>query len=62
MSGTFTTLIKKQVYTLQCSRASEADPKFLNMLTSARKGMGVVMTTPSAMKRVAGWNACSKGV
>ena len=47
-----TTLIQKQVYTLVCSRAMRSGPKYVTMLDNAKKGKGVIMTTPSSMKSV----------
>lgn len=52
ISSTFSQLLVKRVYTLECSRASEAEPRYLNLMANALRYKGVVMTTPSAIKSV----------
>ena len=50
--STFSSLVKKRVYTLQCSRAAEAEPHYVQTLSDALARKGVVMTTPSSMKSI----------
>ena len=50
--STFSTVILKRVYTLTCSRAAMAEPRYLQMMHNARKYHGVVITAPSSVKSV----------
>ena len=49
---TFSNVIAKRVYTLLCTRANVADPRFLTKLQSAMHNRGVIMTTPGSIKSI----------
>ena len=50
--SSFVTVVKKRVYTLQCSRAASADQRFLNMMENALRTKGVMITTPTSTKSI----------
>ena len=52
MRSTFSSIIKKRVYTLDFDRGSEATPSLLNKLETARRASGVVIATPTTLKSI----------
>lgn len=52
MRSTFSSIIKKRVYTLVFDRGSEATPSLLNKLETARRASGVVIATPTTLKSI----------
>jgi hypothetical protein len=52
MRSTFSSIMHKRIYTLNFDRASEPDPNMYRKLQNAIRTMGVVISTPTAVKSV----------
>lgn len=52
MRSTFSSIMHKRIYTLNFDRASEPDPNMYRKLQNAIRTMGVVISTPTAVKSI----------
>ena len=47
---TFSSIMQKRVYTLECDRASEVTPQICGKLRNAMEASGVIICTPTTVK------------